>query len=290
MIIFIVSMIVVKFFSNFCPSAECIEIFTRTSELIKDPLFNTEYRFTIDDDYTHVIILNTAMPVLNIPKENVIGLACEPLIFLNLTNDFISYAEKYIGKYLIGEKRNLSEPFVEHFGYMWHITPPVNLPKKTKKMSLMVSFKSYARGHIYRHALCSNILKSNLPIDIYGNGCQYYNNIKDDRLKGKFDDKEPYQDYQFHIAIENVETPHYFSEKIMNTLLYNSIPVYLGCNNIDSYFPNSVIHLCGNIQTDMQTLHDICSNTEAYIKPIDMDHVKKTIYISTLIHKHLLHV
>ena len=102
-------MIIIKFFSSFGSSEGCIEAYTRVSELIKDPFFNQQYRFTMEEDYTHAIILNTAMPSLksNVPKENVIGLAFEPIEFLGLTQQFVNYALKNIGTYLIGKKGNL---------------------------------------------------------------------------------------------------------------------------------------------------------------------------------------
>ena len=56
---------------------------------------------TDESDFTHAIILNTAMPVLKIPKQNVIGLAWEPTSFLDIRQDFINYAIKHIGKYTI---------------------------------------------------------------------------------------------------------------------------------------------------------------------------------------------
>ena len=33
------------------------------------------------------------------------------------------------------------------------------------------------------------------------------------QLKGDFVNHEPYLDYNFHIAIENIQSNHYFSEK-----------------------------------------------------------------------------
>ena len=278
-------MLRIKFFSTFCSHDACVKDFTRCSDLQKDPALNKTYTFTNEDNYTHAIILNTAMPVLTIPKENVIGLACEPLIFLGLTKQFIEYAQKSIGKYLIGEKRDLPHPFIEYFGYMWHtITPPSSPPRKPKLMSIMVSHKMFAPGHQYRHTLCREILKSKLPIDIYGNGCnRHYSQIADSRLKGDFKQNEPYNDYQFHIAIENSVTPHYFSEKIMNPLLCNTVPVYLGCQNIDTYFNEMVLKLTGNVVEDMALLTDICQQKEKYLKTIKLAAVKKTIHFSNVI-------
>lgn len=55
---------------------------------------------TTEDDYTHVIIINTAMPKINknIPKSHVIGLAFEPFQFLGLTRKFVSYAQNDFSK------------------------------------------------------------------------------------------------------------------------------------------------------------------------------------------------
>ena len=283
-------MIIIKFFSSFGSSEGCIEAYTRVSELIKDTRFDTEYCFTTGDYYTHAIILNTDMPKLhsNIKKENVLGLAFEPLEFLNLTHEFIDYAMKNIGTYLIGDKKNLPPPFTEHFAYMWHTTPLKELPLKTKIISLMISKKNQTSGHKYRHLLCQEILKSNLPIDIYGNGCKYYSNIRDSRLKGEFESKEPYLHYKFHIAIENVEAPHYFSEKIMDALVCQTIPVYLGCKNINTYFPNSVINLSGNLELDMKLLYNICSNPVDYNKLVNVEEVKKTISFTNLVQKYFI--
>ena len=112
--------------------------------------------------------------------------------------------------------------FVEGYGYI-NPTCDVDIPekvKKTKLMSIMMSHKGFAPGHGYRHILAQKILEQNLPVDIHGHGCRYYNNLNDTRLKGSFQKNEPYEDYMFHIAIENFECNHYFSEKITNTLLF----------------------------------------------------------------------
>jgi hypothetical protein len=229
------------------------------------------------------------MPSLksNVPKENVIGLAFEPIEFLGLTQPFVNYALKNIGTYLIGKKGNLPAPFTEHFSYMWHTTPlTVAAPIKTNNMSLMISSKLQTSGHKYRHMMCERILSSDLPIDIWGNGCKYYTNRKDSRIKGDFESKEPHLDYRFHIAIENVQSPHYFSEKIMDALICSTVPVYLGCENIDTYFPKSVIHLSGNIQKDMNLLTDICQNPDKYSNiTVDVEAVKKTISFTNIVNR-----
>ena len=282
----------IKFFSSYSSSPACAASYTRLYDITKNEKYGKEYVFTIEEDYTHAILLNTAMPILNIPKENVIGLAQEPIDYLNEKKDkkymmkFIQYAKENIGKYFIGSYAEiLGPPFINNYGYLEHIKPLSKLPIKTKIMSLMISDKFDAPGHKYRHMLAKEILKCQLPIDIYGKGCKYYYKNKDPRIKGKFHLREPYEDYQFHICIENFQKPHYFSEKITNTLLCNTTPIYYGCEKIDHYFPNFVIPLSKKIEKDIQLLENICNNPSKYSKNINIKYVIKRISIENVINQ-----
>ncbi len=271
-----------KIFSSFGKSENCKGIWERLCETkdMDNYGLDKDIYITNDDDYTHVIILNTAMPEIpkHILKKNVVGLAFEPLPFLNLTEKFITYAIENIGIYYIGTKGNLPKPFVEHYSFMWHMTPCKCIPDKTKLMSIMVSIKKNTSGHQYRHKLVQTILNENLPIDIYGNGCRYYSG-NNEYIKGDFKENEPYHDYMFHIAIENMQTPHYFSEKLTNTLLAGCTPVYLGCLNINKYFPRNVVNLTGNIEKDLHILISILKNPLSFKKEIDIQTIKNKIYL-----------
>lgn len=254
----------IKIFCSFTTSEHCKEVFERIN-YSNEILFygkDKDYYFINDDNFTHAIIINTAMPELNISKENVIGLAFEPYSFLGLTNEFIDYAKKYIGRYFIGDTFNLPQPFIEHFGYMWHSRPPKEIVLKTKLISIIVSEKRFAPGHIYRHQLVEKIIELNLPIDIYGRGSNQYNY---NRIMGTFNDAEPYENYSFSICIENMICNHYFSEKIITPLMYNCTPIYLGCRNINKYLENSII-LTGNIEQDIQLVIKILNNPNIYYK------------------------
>jgi len=246
-------MYIIKIFSDFTDSTNCKLTYERICNIINIKHYgeNNKIYITDQDNYTHAIIINTAMPLLkNINKQNVIGLAFEPNEFLNITTEFIDYSKKYIGKYFIGEKRQLPDPFIEYFGYMWHTTPPIKeIFVKSKIMSICFSEKKCAPGHKYRHLLAKQILQNNLPIDIFGRGCMYYNDVNL-QLKGEFNDVEPYDTYLFSICIENFQSNHYFSEKIMNPLLFNCTPIYIGCRNINKYFDN-IILLTGDPTNDL---------------------------------------
>lgn len=282
-------MIIIRFFSNNDPNVK-YEVIISKYNINNDGDYNIKYKFTNKDDYTHAILLNSAKLSKQIPKENVIGLACEPYLFLknygNMNNEYIEYAKKNIGKYLLGDNGNderlCCEPFIETYSFFpLNIKYPILKPK-TKLMSIMISQKLSAPGHKYRHILVNEILKRNLPIDIYGNGCVLYN-INDERFKGQFKEIEPYLDYKFHIAIENFSTNHYFSEKIKNPLLSNTVPIYYGCINIEKYLPKQCIILNGNINHDITLITDICNNPDKYYKNIDIDMVKNNTSIKNVI-------
>ena len=241
---------------------------------------NQKYIFTDKEDYTHVFIFNKAMPNIgHIPKQNVIGFSHEPLPFLQLTPEFVEYAQKYIGRYFLGDKGYLPAPFQEGNAYLSCYSPPDHLAPKAqnKFMSIMISQKVSAPGHKYRHDLVKAILNTNLPIDIYGRGCIYYDAAKDSRIKGGFQSTELYDGYTFTIGIENFRSNHYFSEKIINPLNRNITPLYLGCYHIHQYFPEMYLELSGNISEDMQMIENIYKTPDQYRRKISLEKVDNTI-------------
>jgi hypothetical protein len=99
-----------------------------------------------------------------------------------------------------------------------------------------------------------------LPIDIHGHGSNLYSY---NRIKGSFNNAEPYENYLYSICIENYQCNHYFSEKIITPLMYNCKPIYLGCKNINMYFDN-IIKLTGDINQDILLIIEIIRNPMKY--------------------------
>jgi hypothetical protein len=243
-----------------------------------------------DDNFTHVIIWNTAMPSIpdHVPKKNVVGMAYEPPALLGLHDDFIIYAQKNVHKYYIGDASGLPLPFVSGNAYLTYSPPrPERCFLKHACMSIVVSRKYFLPGHQYRHAMVKCILDNNLPVDIFGNGTEvgkyvHHNSnrvVASDRIKGSFQKYEPYEGYLFHVCIENVETDDYFSEKVINPMLANAVPIYLGAKNIHSYFPDTIISLTGNLGVDMKMLVDILKNPLAFSRPIDVSKIEKKVSV-----------
>lgn len=237
----------IKIFSSFCSSDNAVEAYKRVFGE------NSDIEF-VDVSYEYAIILNTAMPKLECPKENVIGFAFEPVPFLFLNYAFVEYAINNIGKYYIGEKYGLPEPFVEHHSFMWHTPIPNSINPKTKLMSIIFSKKDITENHKYRRELIIALLENNFPVDVWGVGCDLIVN-GDSRVKGKFNDIEPYDGYLYTISIENFVHPEYISEKVLNPLVLGTIPLYLGAKNIDNYFPGYTIKLTGNLVQDINIIY-----------------------------------
>jgi hypothetical protein len=221
---------------------------------------------TKGDDYTHAILFNTCQPALTIPKKNVVGISHEPnfILFHNVNKlSFIEYAKKHIGKYVICDKGDLPDPFVEGQQFLLHnhrsSIPPTIC--KTRFCSFIISNKKYMPGHKYRHELVQAILKTDLPIDIYGRGSHIYQTGNDSRIKGAFEQTKeachgvvPYAEYKYSICIENSISNHYFSEKIINPMMYNTVPIYIGCKQMDQYL-KPTIKLSGSVTADIHLLH-----------------------------------
>ena len=273
----------VKFFSDYCVSGHCKQEYERACLVQNIDYYGKTKKiyFTTTETYTHAILLNCATPPnLQVPSTNVVGFAQEPpdIPFLKFNqNNFIEYAVQNIGKYFIGIVDKFPTPtFVGHHGFLFYETPkPLPFrPKKLRLMSIMVSNKTYTPGHRYRHVIARHILKYKLPIDIWGNGAEVYKREfpNNKNIKGGFDSMEEMcKDYLFTIAIENTSHDHYFTEKIINPIINNTVPLYWGCKKIEQYFPKHTIQLTGNINRDIITIHTVLRNPNKYINEYKID-------------------
>lgn len=254
----------IRIFSSFCSSEQATQNYKN--------IWNYDPSYMVSDDsYTHVIILNTAMPNINhIPRENVVGLAFEPREYLGLNESFIKYAKKHIGRYLIGDASGLDAPFEEHYGYMWHkwVSIPPYMGERSG-ISMMVSDKKHLAGHKYRYQLANMILKEDLPVDIWGRGVPLLKQIfgAKTQLRDRFEESVGtlLGKYIYCIAIENTRTEAYISEKFTDCIMTDTIPVYLGARQVGDIFGNDAcIHLSGILEDDMKIVRTLCMNCVPY--------------------------
>ena len=272
------------------------------------PNYGKDFIITKNNNYTHAILLwpEKIRPPLKINKKNVVGTTLESpkymLYEFNLStnqNAFFEYCKRYIGKFLIGGVKNTNIPNQPPFLGFYCSKKSGKIPRnisfnKTKKMSIMISAKSFqglwlkkGYGYSLRKQIVLNILKGNFPIDIWGNGCGYLDS-SDSRIKGTFKNGEPYKNYQFTIAIENEKYPHYITEKFEHPLRYKTIPIYWGAKYIECYYPNCCIQLSGNIKSDILLIKDILQNSKKYLK--DMEKAQKKLFVDNNLVKRCVNI
>ena len=96
---------------------------------------------------------------------------------------------------------------------------------KTELFSGVISGHNALAGHYFRLKVLEAITAA-VDIDLFG---KRHNFIPD-----KWDALFP---YQYSLAMENSQQNDYWTEKIMDCYLACTMPVYMGCTNIDKYFP-----------------------------------------------------
>lgn len=124
------------------------------------------------------------------------------------------------------ELLDLGEPFVKHYiGTSWIEGTTGELPSKSKLVSFVGSIE-HGGGHGY--GLRKDVAELCLHlghVDCYGKGIR--------PIKGKL---EGLAEYTFSIAMENVREDYYFSEKLVDCLLADCVPIYWGCPGIGDIF------------------------------------------------------
>lgn len=121
--------------------------------------------------------------------------------------------------------------------------PQCKVHNKSKLISMILSDKQFTEGHKFRHA-CKDIIKD--IADIYmPTGGEYID---------KFDSC---RDYMYTVVVENGVFNDYFTEKIIDSLLTGTIPIYNGTPNIVDYFDKDGIITFSNLNQLKSIVADI---------------------------------
>lgn len=96
---------------------------------------------------------------------------------------------------------------------------------KPRRLSWVTSNLAVLAGHRYRLAFLRR-LQAAVDFDLYGRGFR--------PIDDKWDALAP---YRYSIAFENCVAPLYFSEKLMDCFVAETMPLYFGSPAIAAYFP-----------------------------------------------------
>jgi hypothetical protein len=103
----------------------------------------------------------------------------------------------------------------------------IGIKPKSKLVSMVSSTKHSARLHRFRLRLAKRLAAAEL-VDVYG--LDRWTHIN-----------ETLDDYMFSIVIENSVSENYFTEKLLNCCAVGTVPIYLGCPNVGSFFDDGGI-------------------------------------------------
>ncbi len=104
---------------------------------------------------------------------------------------------------------------------------------KHRDMSLIASSKRDLEGHKLRHSIVEWAESESIQMDVMGRGYKPF--------KHKADGLAP---YRFSVIIENVREPNYFTEKLLDAILCDCVPIYWGCPNIARFMDTGGMILC----------------------------------------------
>lgn len=117
--------------------------------------------------------------------------------------------------------------------------------------SLIASNKRDLAGHQLRHQVVQSVANQGLDIKVLGRGYQPF----DEKWQGLLP-------YKFSVIIENIQEHHYFTEKLLDAFMCETVPIYWGAPNISEYFDTKGMFICSSHDEIMQTLTVL--NNETY--------------------------
>jgi hypothetical protein len=98
-------------------------------------------------------------------------------------------------------------------------------PRKTADLSTVTSNLTWLSGHKQRFQFLRD-LRESVEFDWFGRGVL--------KLADKWDGLAP---YRYSLAFENYRSGYYWTEKIADCYLAETMPIYYGCPRITEYFP-----------------------------------------------------
>lgn len=136
-----------------------------------------------------------------------------------------------------------SNALVMPFGGAWVDPARLQFGKKTKNMSLIASAKRSTIGHRLRHEIADWCISGALDVDLLGLAYLPIDTKEDGLL-----------DYRYSVIIENSRENGYFTEKLIDCLLCDTVPIYWGAQDIGHYFEVRGMMVCETAEQVRQAI------------------------------------
>lgn len=232
-----------------------------------------EISLTYNDDYDYLIVLNDFRrnkDEIKCPIENRIAFIMEPEWSNNWDRNLGKYVSKVYSHFKYDEKFNFNPSVMSthlypkpiEIGEIQHIEDNIrqittSKYTKSKKLSIVVSnISSYKR-----YDFVKNLLNSDLDFDMYGRGW----NISDSRYKGYITNKiDALKDYEFSICLENSVEYGYISEKFIDSVLCETIPIYYGSKDVEKWYGDCFEYIDIESRNSIENLKSIINGNKKY--------------------------
>lgn len=226
---------------------------------------NGEYDniLTYGGDYDYLVIMNKVDYQLYKPvKDKTYGMCGEPYWSSSFDKNLLQKCRKlityqpekynfertihvpYIGQHRLFDTPYYGEPIIINGTTKKLLKSEFH---KDKKLSIIINYHSDAYNHnsdeaLYnmRDILVRKLFDSDIDFDMYGKEW----NIHDSRYKGYISNKiDGLKNYEYSICLENSGVSGEITEKFMDAVLCNTIPIYNGNRDVENFYPNSCEYL-----------------------------------------------
>ncbi len=112
--------------------------------------------------------------------------------------------------------------------------------------SLIASAKRSQEGHRLRHEIVERARATGVSVTAMGGGYAPFG--------AKAEGLAP---YRYSVVIENVRERNYFTEKLIDAVLCETVPIYWGCPNVEDFFDTEGMIICdstGQIEAAMAAM------------------------------------
>jgi hypothetical protein len=157
---------------------------------------------------------------------------------------------------------------------------------KSKRMSLIASNKKKLRGQRLRHEIADWIPQSKADVDLLGRAYHPVDR-KEDALAP----------YQYSVVIENSREANYFSEKLIDCFLCNTVPIYWGAADVDQYFDAKGMIICQDIDELQNAIENLTeddyqrlSQFAAANRRLALSYINQELAIANLIQSEIVNV
>jgi len=143
-----------------------------------------------------------------------------------------------------------------------------------------INTKKYFCAYMYSHDVEHRVKYFNLFNDVHALG-KSQNNIQkiDDRYNDNYLDQavKIYTDYKFVLALENKYKEYYFTEKLINPIIANSIPIYWGHPSIFEFINKKRVIYIQDFESDEDLVNYVMNLTDEEYYEI----INEPIYLKT---------